>query len=106
MRPGSDEGAFHAHQIVLEVLSETGVVGLALWLVGVAAALRAWWRASAAARARAWPATVALGAAVFPFNTTLAFYSAWWGLFFYWLLAVWVGALLAPSGSAEDAHGA
>ena len=106
VRPGSDEGAFHAHQIVLEVLSETGVVGLALWLVGVAAALRAWWRASAAARARAWPATVALGAAVFPLNTTLAFYSAWWGLLFFWLLAVWVGALLAPPGTTEGAHGA
>ena len=106
VRPGSDEGAFHAHQIVLEVLSETGAAGLALWLVGVAAALRAWKRATVAARARAWPATVALGAAVFPLNTTLAFYSAWWGLLFFWLLAVWVGALLAPPGTAEDAHGA
>ena len=106
VRPGSDEGAFHAHQIVLEVLSETGAVGLALWLAGLVAAVRAWWRAGAAARARAGPATVALGAAVFPLNTTLAFYSAWWGLLFFWLLAVWAGALLAPPGKAEDAHGA
>ena len=106
VQPGSDEGAFYAHQIVLEVLSETGAVGLALWLVGVAMALRAWRRAAAAARARAYPATVALGAAVFPLNTTLAFYSAWWGLLFFWLLAIWVGALMAPPGTVEGAHGA
>src|SRR3546814_6888622 len=28
--------AFHAHQIVLEILSETGVLGLLLWLAGAA----------------------------------------------------------------------
>ena len=106
VHPGSDEGAFHAHQIVLEVLSETGAAGFALWLAGVVAAVRAWWRAGTAARARAWPATVALGAAVFPLNTSLAFYSAWWGLLFFWLLALWVGALLAPADTREDAHGA
>ncbi|HAI59483.1 MAG TPA: hypothetical protein DCM32_06350, partial [Xanthomonadaceae bacterium] len=33
-------GAFHAHQIVLEVLSETGLVGLLLWLAAAALALR------------------------------------------------------------------
>src|SRR3546814_9937987 len=34
--------AFHAHQIVLEILSETGVLGLLLWLAGAALAWRAW----------------------------------------------------------------
>jgi hypothetical protein len=29
---GEGEGACHAHQIVLEILTETGVIGLALWL--------------------------------------------------------------------------
>jgi hypothetical protein len=44
-------------------------------------------------------------AAVFPFNTTLAFYSAWWGLLFWWLLALWIGAL-GSRADAEPAHGA
>ena len=30
--------AFHAHQIILEILSETGVIGLLLWLAGAALA--------------------------------------------------------------------
>jgi O-antigen ligase len=53
----SDTGASHAHQIVLEVLSETGVVGLAFWLAGAWYALRAWHRADEAARARAGAGT-------------------------------------------------
>lgn len=92
---GAGEGACHPHQLVLEVLTNTGAVGLALWLAGVALALRAWRRVGKVARERAFPATVALAATVFPLNTHLAFYSAWWGLLFWWLLAVWCAALHA-----------
>ncbi len=93
---GSPEGAAHAHQIVLEVLSETGLVGLAGWIVGVIAALRAWRRADRDARARAFAPALALVAMCFPLNTHLAFYSAWWGLFFWWLLALYCAALATP----------
>ena len=91
----SDEGAAHAHQIVLEVLSETGAIGLALWLCGATLALRAWWRAAPAARERALAPALALAAMCFPLDTHLAFYSAWWGLLFWWLLALYCAALHA-----------
>ena len=86
-------GAAHAHQIVLEVLSETGLVGLAFWLAGTWLAWRAWRRANAAARERARVPALALAAMCFPLNTHLAFYSAWWGLLFWWLLALYCAAL-------------
>ncbi|HEV7492018.1 MAG TPA: O-antigen ligase family protein [Rhodanobacteraceae bacterium] len=89
----SDTGASHAHQIVLEVLSETGAVGLLFWLAGVGFAVRAWWRADAEARSRAFAPALALVAMCFPLNTHLAFYSAWWGLLFWWLLALYCAAL-------------
>lgn len=92
-----DTGASHAHQIVLEILSETGLVGLALWLAGVVVAVRAWRRADAAARARARPAALALLAATFPLNSHLAFYSAWWSLLFWWLLALYAAAVTMPA---------
>lgn len=101
---GEGEGACHAHQIVLEVLTETGGVGLALWLAAVVLAWRAWRRVGAAARERAFPATLALAAMLFPLNTHLAFYSAWWGLLFAWLLGLWCAALFAadvPAGNAN-----
>ena len=92
---GPGQGACHPHQIVLEVLDDTGAIGLALWLVGVVLAVGAWRRAGAPARFRAWPAAVALFVMVFPLNTHLAFYSAWWGLLFWWLLSVWCASLYA-----------
>ncbi len=37
---GGDAPCLHAHQIVLEILAETGVIGLLLWLAAVAQAWR------------------------------------------------------------------
>jgi O-antigen ligase len=91
--PVTGEGASHAHQIVLEVLTETGVIGLALWIFGAACALLAWRRADASARERAFAPGLALAAMCFPLNSHLAFYSAWWGLLFWWLLALYCAAL-------------
>ncbi len=101
---GPREGACHAHQLVLEILSETGGFGLLLWLAALAAAWRAWRSVGAAARARAFPVTLALAVMLFPLNTHLAFYSAWWGLLFAWLLGLWCAALFVeptPAGANE-----
>jgi len=91
----SDTGASHAHQIVLEVLSETGAIGLVFWLAGAVFAVRAWLRADRRTRDRAFAPALALLAMCFPLNTHLAFYSAWWGLLFWWLLALYCAALSA-----------
>ncbi|CAN4280587.1 O-antigen ligase family protein [Pseudoxanthomonas sp. LjRoot125] len=95
-RPAWGQGpAFHAHQLVLEVLSETGVIGLLLWLAGAALAWRAWRYASQVAKERARPAMLALAVTVFPFNTHLAFYSTFWGGLTLMLAALYAGSLLA-----------
>ena len=88
-------GALHAHQIVLEILSETGFLGLALWLMGAALAVRAWRWALPNARARSAVPALALAVTVFPINTSLAFYSNFWGGVFLLLLALFAGALFA-----------
>jgi O-antigen ligase len=90
---GPGQGACHPHQIVLEVAADTGSIGLLLWLGGAIAAWRFWRQAGIEARRRAFPVSVALGVMVFPLNTHLAFYSAWWGLLFWWLLALWCAVL-------------
>jgi O-antigen ligase len=86
--------ALHAHQIVLEVLSETGVIGLLIWLAGAALAWRAWRFADAAARTRARPAMLALAVSVFPLNTHLAAYSTFWGGVLLLLAGLYAGSLL------------
>lgn len=99
--------ALHAHQIVLEILSETGGVGLLLWLAGAALAWRAWRYADAEARERARPAMLALAVTVFPLNTHLAFYSTFWGGLTLMLAALYAGSLLARQepgvGNGESA---
>ena len=93
-------GALHAHQIVLEILSETGAIGLLLWLMGVALAVRAWRWALPQARRRAAVPAMALAVTVFPLNTSLAFYSTFWGGVFLLLLALFAGSLF---GLQDDA---
>lgn len=86
--------ALHAHQIVLEIASETGFVGLLLWLAGAALAWRAWRYADRTSRDLAYPAMVALLVTVFPLNTHLAFYSTFWGGVTLLLAALYAGSLL------------
>jgi O-antigen ligase len=88
-----EEGAFHAHQLLLEVVSETGFAGLALWLLGLWLALRAWTRSHRAVRLDAFPVALALVVMLFPLNTHLAFYSSFWGLLLWWLLALYAASL-------------
>ena len=92
--------AFHAHQIVLEILSETGIFGLLMWLAGAALAWRAWRFADPVARERARPAMLALVVTVFPLNTHLAFYSTFWGGLTLLLAALYAGSLLAVADIA------
>ncbi|RZA11278.1 MAG: O-antigen ligase family protein, partial [Lysobacteraceae bacterium] len=84
-------------QVVLEVLSETGGLGLLLWLAGAALAWRAWRYADAASRERARPAMLALVVSVFPLNTHLAAYSTFWGGVLLMLSALYAGSLLGAA---------
>ncbi|MGY6518846.1 MAG: O-antigen ligase family protein [Lysobacteraceae bacterium] len=95
-------GAFHAHQIVLELLSETGLFGLLCWLVAAAMMFRAWRWASPEARRAARIPALALGLTVFPLNTHLAFYSTFWGGLTLLLAALFVGCLSAAKHGDPD----
>lgn len=103
LQPYNGGAALHAHQWLLELWSETGLPGLLAWFAGIAAALRTWTRASIIARERAFAPGLALLAMLFPLNTHFAFYSSFWGLLLWWLLALFLAALAAP---AETDRGA
>lgn len=93
LQPDSGTGALHAHQLVLELLAETGVIGLLAWIAAAIRLVRLHRRARGDARALAWAPGVALVAMTFPVNTHFAFYSAFWGLVLWWLLALHAAAL-------------
>lgn len=98
------QGAFHAHQILLELWSETGGVGLACWLLASIFAWRHWHRLSVPARNTAMPAAVALVVALFPLNTHYAVYSAFWGLLLVWLLGAWLALMNASDADSTRRH--
>jgi O-antigen ligase len=98
VNPETGTGAAHAHQIVLEVLTETGATGLLLWLCAAWLLMRSARRLPRAAQVRA--PYVALAVLLFPLNTHLAFYSTFMGLVLAWLLALCaVQAVLAGEGA-------
>ncbi len=91
--PETGLGALHAHQIVLELASETGLIGLIAWFAAALFAIRFWRSASPETRRDALPAAFALIVMLFPFNTHYAMYSAVWGLLLMAMVALWVAGL-------------
>ena len=83
----------HPHQLLLELGSETGIIGV-LGFFLIAGLLVKWWsRASAEQRRLALPYGLALLAWVFPINTHYAFYGTFSSIVMWWLLAVTLAAL-------------
>lgn len=95
--------ALHAHQLVLEVFSETGLLGLLCWAAGAGIAWIAWRWVGDAARRRSRVPAMALAVAVFPLNTHLAFYSSAWGGAFVLLVGLYAGSLMARSEDEPSA---
>lgn len=90
--------ATHSHHYLLELLAETGFVGLGLFFVGCVLLLRLFRRASASGRAAMAPYGLCLVAGLFPLNTHLAFFSSFWSQVMWWLIALFIAA------SAVTAH--
>ena len=95
-------GASHPHQLLLEILTETGLTGLLLWAFAVFVLVRAWRNASPAQRAQAWPYGCALLVLTFPMNTHTALYSSFWAGVVWWLIAL-LSANLDGVDAVDDA---
>ncbi len=95
VRQGQD-GQTHPHLVFLEIAVETGVIGLAGFILFYLVILRYWWRGRHSTINGAW--TAALLAATFPLNAHLAFYGSYWSGFL-WLLSACVLAAVLPRQS-------
>lgn len=97
---GEGQGAAHPHQLLLEILTDTGVLGLLCWLLALGYA----WR-SAATRgppdALRQACALALLAMLFPLNTHYAVYSSAWGGLLLVLLAGWAASTAAERPLAQ-----
>ena len=95
LRQGQD-GQTHPHLVFLEIAVETGVIGLAGFILFYLTLLRYWWRERHSTIIGAW--TAALLAAAFPLNAHLAFYGSYWSGFLWLLTACVLAALLSGEG--------
>lgn len=85
-------GATHAHNIVLEVMADTGTIGLAGLLFGFAWAWRAWRGMSPPNRQEAFPYVVALVLVLFPLNSHFAIYGTYTSSLVWVLAGLWAAA--------------
>ena len=95
------EGRFghFPHLVFLEIAVETGLIGIAGFVLFYLTLLRHWWRDRRDLNAVAWRA--ALLAAAFPFNAHLAFYGSYWGGFLWLLIACAVAATFSTGPPAR-----
>ncbi|HEY9098802.1 MAG TPA: O-antigen ligase family protein [Thiobacillus sp.] len=79
-------GMFYAHQLLLEVGSETGLIGLAGLLLFFVIFIRA--GGSISSHPLAWAAWLGAFAWLFPINTHTAVYSSYWSMLIWWMIAI------------------
>jgi O-antigen ligase len=96
VKSGGVSGATHAHNVVLEVMADTGTIGIAGLLAGLVLALRAWRGTPPAQRQDAFPFVLALALVLFPLNSHFAIYGTYTSSLIWFLVGLWA-ATLRPS---------
>lgn len=86
------QGAYHSHQMQLEVLSETGTVGGLLFLAAMAGLIWYWRSRSIYQKSQMLPYALGLAALFFPLNTHYALYSSAWAQVIYWFVPLYFAA--------------
>ena len=81
-----ETGQTHPHQLVLEVLAETGLIGITGLILFI------WFLYRFIRKHRlgmaTYPWLLGLLVAVFPFNTHMAFYGSYWSSLIWWLIII------------------
>jgi len=92
-KSGGKSGATHAHNVILEIMSDTGTIGL----LGLLAAIGFLWlhfrRTTPAERQDAFPFALAVVLILFPFNSHFAIYGTYTSSLIWFLVGLWSASL-------------
>ncbi|MHB1175646.1 MAG: O-antigen ligase family protein [Sulfuriferula sp.] len=91
-------GPTHPHQITLEILVETGVIGLLGFAAFLVMMLRRTWQAMRAGNTYAVPIGLSILVATLPVNAGIAFYGSILSALVWWLVALYCATLLNEGG--------
>ena len=92
-KSGGKSGATHAHNLVLEVMSDTGSVGLLGLFAGFVLVLGFWRKMTPARRNEAFPFALALALVLFPLNSHFALYGTYMSSLIWILFGLWAASI-------------
>ena len=98
MKLNPTSGPTHPHEITLEILVETGVIGLLGFAAFLVLMLRRTWQAMRAGNTYAVPLGLSILVATLPVNAGIAFYGSVLSALVWWLVALYCATLLNGSG--------
>lgn len=90
---GGKSGATHAHNLVLEVMADTGSIGLLGLVAGFLLVLRFWRKLTPARRNEAFPFALALALVLFPLNSHFALYGTYMSSLIWILFGLWAACI-------------
>jgi O-antigen ligase len=105
-KSGGVSGATHAHNVVLEVMADTGTIGLIGLLLGTLLAARHWLQGSPSQRQDSFPFLLAVVVILFPLNSHFAIYGTYTSSLLWFLLGLWASTSRPSVGSAGAAASA
>lgn len=95
-------GPFYAHQLLIQIGTETGLVGL----TGLILFYGFWWRSWRCAHPQqkqaALPYALGILAWVFPFNAHASFYSSQWSQLIWLLMSLYCATIIKPRSMADE----
>ncbi len=92
-RSGGKSGATHAHNLVLEVMADTGSLGLLGLFAGFILVLRLWRSMTFTRRNEAFPFALALALVLFPLNSHFALYGTYMSSLIWMLFGLWAASI-------------
>ena len=99
MKVNPTSGPTHPHQITLEILIETGVIGLLGFVAFLVLMLRRTWQAMRAGNTYAVPLGLSVLVATLPVNAGIAFYGSILSALVWWLVALYCATLANEAGN-------
>jgi len=92
-RADGKRGATHAHNLVLEVMADTGSIGLLAMFAGFVLVMRFWRSMTPARRVEAFPFALALAMVLFPLNSHFALYGTYMSSLIWILFGLWAACI-------------
>ena len=90
---GGKSGATHAHNLILEVMSDTGSIGLIGMIAGFLLVLRFWLQMTPARRTEAFPYALSLALILFPFNSHFALFGTYMSSMIWVVFGLWASCI-------------